>query len=214
MARDFPGPTAPGYWTLGTTALAQAPPFTMAMLFMMDDVAQAAGTMVSKFPASFIIDHVPSGQYRGNTAPANALPSGTTYPAGVVHHGAIVFNGASSLVYVNGAQAAAGNLPNWPAGGGARFLIGSRDDGPTTYPFNGRLAELALWGEALNDRELKALARHVSPRIIRPLALRAHFPLWGLGTTEADTSAARLIATLAAGTSAPARHLGGSPMVL
>ncbi len=49
----------------------------------------------------------------------------------------------------------------------------------------GRMAELAIYpGEVLNASEALALARGVSPRLIRPSSLPYYWPLWGVHSPE------------------------------
>ena len=45
--------------------------------------------------------------------------------------------------------------------------------------FTGRIAEAAIWGAALNDAEVSALAQGYTPPQIRPASLLAYWPLGG-----------------------------------
>lgn len=58
----------------------------------------------------------------------------------------------------------------------SKFSIGYRYPGDV-YPFNGYVAECALWNTALTDAEIESLAKGFSPRRIRPQSLVFYAPL-------------------------------------
>lgn len=59
----------------------------------------------------------------------------------------------------------------------SQFRIGYASGG-TALPFDGKIADVAMWSVALPDAELVALAKGVSPKRIRPGSLLYHWPLW------------------------------------
>lgn len=66
------------------------------------------------------------------------------------------------------------------------FRIGEL--GGANNPVDGLLAEVGIWNVALTDAEMMALAKGVSPRLIRPGNLKGYWPLWGTGSPERDQS--------------------------
>jgi hypothetical protein len=90
----------------------------------------------------------------------------------------------SRKVWVDGSSGSNTNNLS-PSGINANY-IGVRPNLSTD--FNGRIAEVALWNEELDADEIAALARGASVRRIRPLALVAYWPLWGIGSSEIDCS--------------------------
>lgn len=92
----------------------------------------------------------------------------------VWHHGAAVFTSTSSrAAYLNGANKATNAAvigAFTPAGVG----IGKSID---VQGFTGQLAHAAIWTAALDDAEIAALAAGFDPRMIRPDALAAYWPL-------------------------------------
>jgi hypothetical protein len=55
--------------------------------------------------------------------------------------------------------------------------IGAGYGGPATDPFDGYIAEAAIWNVALADEEIGVLARGARPMFIRPGSLMAYWPL-------------------------------------
>jgi hypothetical protein len=69
----------------------------------------------------------------------------------------------------------------------ADFTVGQRSN--NDEPFDGQLAGVAVWNVALSDAEMLALAKGVSPQMIRRTSLIAHYTMWGTSTAgEADLS--------------------------
>lgn len=88
---------------------------------------------------------------------------------------------------------------------GSQFRISLNSN--SVNPFDGRIAECAIWLEALTDAELVALSRGVSPFAVRPGSLLHYWPVWGQASPEndLDSSPANLVVvgTLAAADHAP-----------
>lgn len=61
--------------------------------------------------------------------------------------------------------------------------------------FDGIIAEVGFWGVALSVAEFGALARGVSPKMVRPGSLRGHWPLWNASNPTIDLSANSLEAS-------------------
>jgi hypothetical protein len=82
---------------------------------------------------------------------AGAGPIGATLPVGSWRLYVAIFNGGSSAIYVDGTLLASGN----PSTGGlAGFVVGA---GPFGTPFDGIIAEAAVWNKALDAGEIAAL---------------------------------------------------------
>jgi hypothetical protein len=90
-----------------------------------------------------------------------------------------------------------------PGASGATKRIGAKADG--TANFVGDLAEWAVWLAALDAAEMAALAKGVSPLLIRPAALVAYWPIHGSASPEPDWWRNGLGGTLT-GTPAQADH--------
>ena len=209
MARDFTGGGSGPYLTVAATALlGMASPITIAAWV----TADVTGTLslVGKQANRWLVDHNALAP-RITTVPTGLTFSGPVVSAGVLHHLAFVLDGASSLIYRQGAQIASGTVNGFTAAN-ETILIGNRTDA-TNLDHNGIIADLGIWAAVLNDRELKSLARGVSPALVRPAALRAWWPMYGLSLPEVDWKS-RLQATLTRSTLPAARHVPSSPVAL
>jgi hypothetical protein len=129
--------------------------------------------------------------------------STTIAAANTWNHAACVNRTTSDRsVYLNGggrgnSAVLHAGLPTW-----TRIGVGSNPGGAA--PINGRIAEAAFWDIDLTDAEILALARGVSPLLVRPANLAGYWPLVGRGA-EVD-----LIGNLAltiTGTMAQAAHV-------
>jgi hypothetical protein len=65
-----------------------------------------------------------------------------------------------------------------------RTSIGRRSDSSPEIPFNGRIAEAAIWSVALSDAEVALLAKGYSPLFIQPQNLAGYWPLIALGDIQ------------------------------
>jgi len=137
--------------------------------------------------------------------------SGDTLANNVVFHALAVANGASTSHYKGGVHILTGN-------GGAGTVSGNLKIGGRTfagsYYWTGRLCEIAFWTAVLTAAEIRALAGGVSPKVIRPLALKAYWPLWGTVLPEVDLGPNKIHAVGQGGSIPAAQHMGGSPMAL
>lgn len=76
--------------------------------------------------------------------------------------------------------------------GCAGFISGVAANGNA----NGTFAEAAVWGVHLQDSQIAALARGVSPWLMQPADLYNYWPLWGLQSPEPNFIAGRTAGTL------------------
>lgn len=99
------------------------------------------------------------------------------------HHFAGVASSASSRsIYVDGVNENTNSTTSTPSG--VNYTqIGSLAG--VVY-MEGLIAEAAIWSEALDAGEIAALAKGVSPLMVRPSALAAYWPLVGRTSPEID----------------------------
>jgi hypothetical protein len=125
---------------------------------------------------------------RGNVAsdPLAATDAGTATARSSINgcvanswqHGAGVFVSATSrTVYLNGTAGATDTTDTTTTSTGRLEVGRARSGAGTLSPFNGSLAEFAIYNAALDADEVAALAKGYSPRMIRPSALMAYVPL-------------------------------------
>jgi hypothetical protein len=101
--------------------------------------------------------------------------TGGTVNVGSWNHTALTYDGANVTLWGNGSQiqqaAATGNISN----SATNIFLGKR--GALAFPWDGKLAEFAVWAGALGAGEIAALARGYSPASIRPGILSDYWPL-------------------------------------
>lgn len=120
--------------------------------------------------------------------------------------------GATDLdIWIAGADAGGSN-----SGSGATLaydtgLAGRVGSVATANYFDGRIAEIGFWSVSLSDAELVSLAKGISPRMVRPGSLIAHWPIWALQTNDIDLSANRVNVTTVNGTATLANHCPVGP---
>ncbi len=118
--------------------------------------------------------------------------SGTAFPTGSVSLTASawsyvcgLYDGSNAYVYVNGVAGSGAALTGALIPGSSNFGIGGRPSG-SLYPFQGRIAEVAVWNVALSSGEISALAHGAPPSKIRPGNLVGYWPLHGFASPEPD----------------------------
>lgn len=131
------------------------------------------GLHVIVLPASSLILQVSS-----NDGTVSTASSSTTYALNTWNHACGVFTSASSrTAYLNGGGAAT-NTGTRSVTGLANVSIGARFAGLTAGNYASCLiAEVGIWSAALNASEVAALAKGVSPYLIRPQSLVFCSPL-------------------------------------
>lgn len=114
------------------------------------------------------------------TGGSNAAVTTATYSLQTWHHAAARFSGAASrFAYLDGV-AGTENTTSRATGGALDTMIVGRGPGGThnpSQPFNGRIAEAAVWDVALDTAEIAALAKGYKPSQIRPDKLLWYLPL-------------------------------------
>lgn len=90
-----------------------------------------------------------------------------------------VADGSTCKTYVDNVEVATGNVGTLATGNATRdMFIGAVNSAtPPLGPFNGDLAEWAIWDVALNADERESLTKGFSPKRIRPASLQMYIPL-------------------------------------
>ncbi len=106
----------------------------------------------------------------------------------------------SRIAVLNGDWANRGtNTTSKSPGGLDVTRLGARAAGTATDFLLGYIAEGAIWNAELNQSEVEALSRGVSPRLVRSGSLVAYWPCWGLHDPELDLTANNRTLTLTGG---------------
>jgi len=145
--------------------------------------------------------------------------SGGSITTGAWQHFALVKNGTGAGAlkgYKNAGEVASGTSNRTIANQAATLRFGGRSaDG--FGPFDGKLADIGIWDAALTVAELSALAKGVSPLFVRPANLKGYWPMWGVGSPEADLSGnannATVTGTVPVGDHAPVGMAMPAPFV-
>jgi hypothetical protein len=148
-----------------------------------------------------------AGQLSAQLIGAGVLgPNGATViTLGVWHHLAVLQDAAAGSVWLDGIVDGQASGAQTLADTAQPFIVGTRagDD----LPWDGLLADVAMWDTTLHNGEMAALARGVSPLAVRPTRLRGYWPLWALGSPEPDLAGkgapGTLVGAVPAGASAP-----------
>lgn len=126
------------------------------------------------------------------------VTSNSTFSNNVWHHAVVQYNfnagtPANSTISVfidgvvdsnlNGITAGAIN-----PGSNVPWIIGDDRTGSVNNPYNGSMADQALWGVALTTAEIVALSKGARPYTVRPASLLGYWPLDGLQSPEPDLS--------------------------
>lgn len=140
------------------------------------------------------------------------VASGGAIATGVWQHLGLVKNGTGAGAlkgYQDGTEVGSVTSNRTIANQSATLRFGGRS-ADNIFMFDGKIAEVAIWDAALSAAELAALAKGVSPLLIRPANLKGYWPLWGVGSPEADLSGNKNNATIT-GTVNAANHAPTGP---
>jgi|SRR5215831_10134457 len=199
MSRDFPGS--------GTNLLNAANPalfqiggdITACCWWHCDTVTSAAGRLLGKWSDvaggnSYLLDISSSkARWFGNDGSTQfQIVGGTTLVNGRWYHhlGRKQGTGANSLqLFLNGILDGQMTQGTNNQAGSAALTIGN--SAANAGPFDGRIAEAAVWNVALSNAEIAALAAGVSPAYFRRSNLVFYVPIYGAGAPEADLSGNR-----------------------
>lgn len=192
-----------------SSAVLTAVPITMAAWFRSDD-AVATQSLVSisrnatteerfqlRANGSPAGDPVQALATANNNATVGTASTSTGYSVNTWHHAAGVFTSSTSrAAFIDGGSKGT-NTTNVTPGTLNTTSLGAYaiPAGRSQY-MSGRIAEAAIWNAALSDDEIAVLARGVSPLYVRPSALAAYWPLWGLHSPEINLTSANLSMTV------------------
>jgi hypothetical protein len=105
------------------------------------------------------------------------------------HIGVTAVDNTTRSVFLNGGNKGTASISSTPSGISIYNVGAYRVSGGSIFsPFDGRIAEVAMWNTVLGDDEIAALARGVNPLRIQKSAMRTYNPLWGISSPEPDMS--------------------------
>ena len=108
------------------------------------------------------------------------------YSINTWHHACGVWAAIDSrTAYLDGGNSATNTTSRTPAGLDVTYIGARAAQTPTGF-MRGRIAEVGLWNVVLDADEIAALAKAVSPLLIRPASLVAYWPLIGRYSPEID----------------------------
>lgn len=149
--------------------------------------ASASGTNRNCFQLAMnttetILARTGSGTASSASQTAGALTAGTW-----AHAGAVFASATSRTAYLNGTAATVETTSRIPAGiDRTEIGVEYHTSGTLAQPWNGQIAEAAVWDVALTDAEMAALAKGVSPLLVRPTSLVYYWPIIGQYSPEID----------------------------
>lgn len=123
----------------------------------------------------------------GDGSTAGFTNTVSTISANTWFHACASFSGAARNVYLNGTGKVSAATALVPTGLN-RSSIGVGDGNTTFSPFapagTGYLAEVGMWSVVLDDAEVAALSKGLSPLQVRPVSLVGYWPLYGNNSPE------------------------------
>lgn len=124
---------------------------------------------------------------------AASAQAGSAITASTWQHGCARFVSTTSrFCYFNGVAGTENTTSKNPSMNTTndRWAIGVNHSLTSTYgePWDGDLAEIAIWNVALSAGEITALSRGVCPILIQKANLQGYWPLYGLDSPERDFS--------------------------
>lgn len=193
MARAFNGTTQ---YLEKTTAVVSAYPLTLAgwvnpttlpastahAILSMTDSSNPDNTIMLYVFGSNLVAGVIDGSGSVNAIGTTALSTSTW-----AHGTAVFVNATDRHILTNGGDKVT-NTTSKNAPTVARTDLGATRTGASAATFfvDGLIAEVGIWSVALDDAEALALARGLSPTMIRPASLVAYWPLFGNDSPEPD----------------------------
>lgn len=223
MARDFPGSNG-NYVGIGDVSAIDitGTALTVAAWIYPDAIVAGGGVCtkssntVTGIQWMLYVDNNGGGRILfliGDSGGLDSVSYNTVY-SGAWHHFAGVKNGTGAgalKLYYDGVAAASASSSKSIQNTAYSCVIGNRST--NDQPFDGKIGEVAIWSVALSDAELAALAKGVSPRLIRPGSLNGYWPLWGVAYPEPDLSG-NVNNASQTGTVGAANHPPAGPPVL
>lgn len=129
-----------------------------------------------------------------NTSNVRAVQNGNrvattsaTFTNGTWNHACgQLINDSSRAVFLNGGNKATNTTTSSATSGLNKTSIGVISGNSDTQLADAAIAEVGIWNVALDDSEVAALGKGVSPLLVRPQSLVAYWPLIGRTSPEID----------------------------
>jgi hypothetical protein len=109
-----------------------------------------------------------------------------SFSVGTWAHVAGTCDGTASYLYLNGVQSAAGTPLSRASLTTPQTYVGGAATGAIAFPWNGDLAEVALWNVVLTPTEVAQLAAGKSAALVQAGALVAYYKILGTTSPEPD----------------------------
>jgi len=195
MSRDFERSSS--QYLSNANAVVSGTPFTMACWFKSENVTNdqtllSVGTAGADNARHSLqaVGSVAGDPVRAVSRTTGSAQADTTtgYTAGIWYHACGVWASETDRrVYIDGGSEGANTTSRVISGLNSTYIGAKQDTAPTVF-MDGLIAEAAIWNVGLNTSEIAVLARGVSPLRIRPSALVAYWPVFGVGSPEPDYS--------------------------
>jgi len=194
MSRDFSISAAT--YLENTNAVLTTTPISMACWFNSDDVSnyQVPLSISNKTSATAALHYLTlNGALAQKTVGAFSSADNdwagasttTEYSVSTWHHVTGVWASATDRrAYLDGEGKGTDSTPRTPTGLDNTSLGIYWRNSIALSPMDGRVAEVAVWNVALTDADAAALGAGFSPRLVRPDALVAYWPLIGRSSPE------------------------------
>lgn len=192
MARNFNGSSA---FAENANAIVNDVPCTLACWFDVDTAVDAQLVGVGDTSGNDYMRLVSNSSgavaaqsFDGTTFASGNSDTNSSVGGGWFHAAAVFGSATSRIAYLDGDPGTENttSVTVTPANIDRTVIGANKNFGTTTLYFDGQIAEAAIWGAALTEAEILALADGCSPLLVRPGSLVAWWPLIGRFSTEID----------------------------
>jgi len=114
-------------------------------------------TIVSKGSGSgyeFIINGSGNLEMNWQNFGTQSVTSTNSVPLNIWHHVAVIYNGSTAKIYIDGVEDGTANISASPVNNSNAFLIGASGNTPSNF-FSGEMDELRVWNRALTVDQLR-----------------------------------------------------------
>lgn len=188
------GWSASNYLSLGSALKTATPLSISAWVYpttnnVVQTIVQIAGTGTTDDRFLIRFENWNVLQAVAASSATNAATSASSFNVNSWNHVAGTFTSSTARAcYLNNVAATGTSSATPNAANLTRTYIGvsNTTSGLTSAPFNGRIAEVGVWGAALTADEIASLYAGVSPLLVRPASLLAYVPLVGTASPETN----------------------------